>query len=73
MAAGAVTYAAAMRLNIQSSPFEMLFAILMAASPIIGSFWVDPPTTRWIVFGVGVAMTVVTIGVALKPGKSSRT
>lgn len=56
-----------MQLNIQKSPFEMLFAILMAASPIIGSFWVDPAVTRWIVFGVGAAMTVVTIAVALKP------
>jgi hypothetical protein len=56
-----------MRLLIQDSPGEMLFAILMAASPIIGSFWVDPAVTRWIVFGVGVAMTAVTVAVALKP------
>jgi hypothetical protein len=60
-----------MRLNIQNSPFEMFFAILMAASPIVGSFWVDPDTTRWIVLIVGVVMTVFTIGVALKPVKKT--
>ena len=60
-----------MRLNIQESPFEMLFAILMAASPIIGSIWVDPDVTKWTVFSVGVAMTVITVAVALKPVKSS--
>jgi hypothetical protein len=59
-----------MRLNIQNSPLEMLFALLMAASPIIGSFWVEPDVTRWIVFGVGAAMTLVTLAVALKPVKT---
>jgi hypothetical protein len=58
-----------MKLNITDAPFEMLFAILMAASPIIGSIWVTPDVTKWIVFGVGVAMTLFTIAIALKPVK----
>jgi hypothetical protein len=56
-----------MRLTAQNSPGEYLFALLMAISPIVGSFWVDPAVTRWIVFAVGVAMTVGVILVALKP------
>ena len=44
-----------------NAPGEWLFALLMAASPIIGSFWVTPDITRWIVFGVGVAMVLATV------------
>lgn len=58
-----------MRLTAQDSPFEYFFALLMAVSPIIGSIWVDPATTRWIVFGVGCAMTLAVILVALRPVK----
>ena len=58
-----------MRLNIQESPFEMLFAIVMAASPIVGAIWVDPDTTKLIVFITGVVMTLFTIALALKPVK----
>lgn len=58
-----------MRLTAQDSPFEYFFALLMAVSPIIGSIWVDPATTRWIVFGVGCVMTVAVILVALRPVK----
>jgi hypothetical protein len=56
-----------MRLTIQEVPGEILFALLMAVSPIVGSFWVDPDVTKWIVFGVGVAMTVGVLLVALRP------
>ena len=56
---------------IQNSPGEYLFALLMAASPIIGSIWVTPDVTKWIVFGVGCAMVVGVLMVALKPVKKS--
>jgi hypothetical protein len=56
-----------MRLTVQKAPGEILFALLMAVSPIVGSFWVDPAVTRWIVFGVGCAMTVAVLMVALRP------
>lgn len=55
------------RLAIQDAPVEMLSAIILGASPIIGSFWVDPDITRWTVFAVGVAMTVGVLLVALRP------
>ncbi len=58
-----------MRLTAQDSPFEFFFALLMAVSPIIGSIWVDPDTTKWIVFGVGCAMTVAVLLAALRPIK----
>ncbi len=53
------------------SPGEYLFALLMAASPIVGSIWVDPALTKWIVFSVGCVMVLVTLVVALWPVKSS--
>ena len=28
--------------------------VVFAASPIVGSIWVTPSETRWVVFGVGV-------------------
>jgi hypothetical protein len=49
------------------APGEWLFALLMAASPIIGSFWVTPDVTRWIVFGVGVAMVLAVVSLGLRP------
>jgi hypothetical protein len=39
----------------------------MAASPIVGSFWVTPDVTRWIVFGVGVAMVLAVVALGLRP------
>ncbi len=53
-----------------NAPGEWLFALLMAASPIVGSFWVTPDVTRWIVFGVGVAMTIGTALAGLRPVKA---
>jgi hypothetical protein len=61
-----------MRLTIQESPGEILFALLMAVSPIIGAIWVTPDVTKWIVFGVGVAMTLVVLAIAVRPVKSPR-
>jgi hypothetical protein len=53
-----------------NAPGEWLFALLMAASPIIGSFWVTPDVARWTVFGVGVAMTIGTALAGLRPVKA---
>jgi hypothetical protein len=39
----------------------------MAASPIVGSFWVVPDVTRWIVFGIGVLMVLGTVLAGLRP------
>jgi hypothetical protein len=41
----------------------------MAISPIIGAIWVEPAVTKWIVFGVGVAMTLGVILAGLRPVK----
>ena len=60
-----------MRPLFMKSPGEYLFALLMAASPIVGSIWVDPALTKWIVFSVGCVMVLVTLVVALWPVKSS--
>ena len=60
-----------MRLTAQDAPFEFFFALLMAVSPIVGAIWVDPDVTKWIVFGVGCAMTLAVILVALRPVKRS--
>jgi hypothetical protein len=49
------------------APGEWLFAILMAASPIVGSFWVTPDWTRWTVFVVGVLMVLATAAAGLRP------
>ena len=51
---------------------EFLFALLMAASPIIGAFWVHPDVTRYTVMAVGGAMVVATLAVGLRPAKKTR-
>jgi hypothetical protein len=53
------------------APGEWLFALLMAASPIIGSFWVTPDVTRWTVFGVGVFLVLATAAAGLRPSKTT--
>jgi hypothetical protein len=60
-----------MRLTAQQSPGEWFFALLMAASPIVGSIWVTPDVTKWIVFGVGCAMVLGVIVAALRPVKTA--
>jgi hypothetical protein len=49
------------------APFEWFFALLMAASPIVGSFWVTPEWTRWSVFVAGVVMVLGTAAAGLRP------
>lgn len=62
-----------MRPKFLDAPGEFLFALLMAASPIIGSIWVTPDLTKWIVFAVGVAMVLGVVLVGLSPSRSSST
>jgi hypothetical protein len=50
-----------------NDPFEWFFALLMAASPIVGSIWVTPDVTKWVVFGVGVVMVLGVIIAGLRP------
>jgi hypothetical protein len=52
------------------APGEWLFAVLMAASPIVGSFWVTPDVTRWTVFGIGLLMVLGTVLAGLRPVKA---
>lgn len=49
------------------APGEFLFALLMAASPMIGSPWVEPEITKWTVFGVGALMVLGVLLAALRP------
>jgi len=56
-----------MRPAAMNAPGEFFFALLMAASPIIGSIWVTPNITKWTVFGVGVAMVLGVILAAMRP------
>ena len=58
-----------MRVTAQDAPFEFFFALLMAISPIIGSVWVEPTTTKWIVMAVGGILTIGVIIAALRPVK----
>jgi hypothetical protein len=62
-----------MRPRLLDAPFEYVFALAMAASPIIGSIWVTPDVTKWIVFSVGVVMVLGVIVVALSPSHSAET
>lgn len=58
-----------MKPTIMEAPAEILFALLMAVSPMIGAIWVTPDVTKWIVFGVGAAMTIAVLAIALRPVK----
>jgi hypothetical protein len=53
------------------APFEWFFALLMAASPIVGSIWVTPDVAKWVVFGVGVVMVLAVIIAGLRPVRAS--
>lgn len=53
------------------APAEWLFALLMAASPMIGAIWVTPDITKWTVFAVGAAMVVGVVLAGLRPVKKS--
>ncbi len=56
-----------MRVTAQDAPFEFFFALLMAASPIIGAIWVEPKWAKWLVFGVGCVMVLGVVLAALRP------
>jgi hypothetical protein len=56
-----------MRPAFTTAPGEWLFAVIMAASPMIGAIWVTPDLTKWIVFGMGAVMTLVTVLLAIRP------
>jgi hypothetical protein len=62
-----------MRPRFLDAPAEWFFALLMAASPMIGSIWVHPVATFWSVFGVGAATTLGVLIVGAKPSKPSQT
>jgi hypothetical protein len=62
-----------MRPAALDAPFEYFFALLMAASPIVGAIWVTPDITKWTVFGVGVAMVIGVLAAALRPVRSAHT
>lgn len=59
-----------MRPQALNAPFEWLFALLMAASPIIGAIWVEPELTKWIVFSVGVATVIGVVIAGLWPART---
>jgi hypothetical protein len=52
-------------------PGEFLFALLMAASPIIGSIWVKPELTQILVLVTGILMVLGTLAVGLRPVRKS--
>ena len=51
------------------APGEWLFALLMAASPIIGAIWVTPDVTKWTVLSVGVVISLAVVIAGLRPVK----
>jgi hypothetical protein len=59
-----------MRPQALNAPFEWFFALLMAASPIVGAYWVEPPITKWLVFATGVAMVIGVIIAGLWPARA---
>jgi hypothetical protein len=61
-----------MRPKALDAPFEYFFALLMAASPIIGAIWVTPDVTKWTVLAVGAAMVLGVLVVAASPSKAPR-
>jgi hypothetical protein len=58
-----------MRPQALNAPFEWFFALLMAASPMIGAIWVEPPITKWLVFATGAAMVIGVIIAGLWPAR----
>jgi hypothetical protein len=50
-------------------PLDYLFALAISLAAVFLSFPVEPQETRWVVFGVGVFMTLTVVLAALKPTK----
>jgi hypothetical protein len=61
-----------MRPVFLDAPFEWFFALLMAASPIVGSIWVKPDPTFWSVLGVGIATSLGVVIAGLRPSKTAK-
>jgi hypothetical protein len=61
-----------MRPQFLDAPGEWAFALLMAASPIVGSIWVKPDVTFWSVLGVGIATVLGVVVAALAPSRAAR-
>ena len=49
------------------APLDYLFALVIGLVVIGLTFFMKPPTTRWLVFGIGVIMVVAVLAAALKP------
>ena len=60
-----------MRPQALDAPGEFLFALLMAASPVIGAIWVTPDVTKWIVLSVGILMMLGVIIAGLWPSRTA--
>jgi hypothetical protein len=60
-----------MRPRFLDAPGEWAFALLMAASPIVGSIWVKPDVTFRSVLGVGIATVLGVVVAALAPSKTA--
>lgn len=57
-----------MRPAFMKAPLEYLFALGTCLFVVVTSWlWVDPPATMWIVFAVGVVMTVSVLIASLWP------
>jgi NADH:ubiquinone oxidoreductase subunit H len=56
-----------MRPAVTKAPVEFLFALVIAATVVGTSFVVKPAATKWVVFGVGVALVLSIAVAALKP------
>jgi len=52
---------------IAKAPLDYLFALVISLGAVGMSFLVDPPETKWIVFAVGLIMTVSVLAAAAKP------
>lgn len=56
-----------MRPAAVKAPMDYLFALVVCLIVIAVSFAVEPPETRWIVFGVGCVMAVAVLAAAARP------
>ncbi len=52
---------------VSRAPWDYLLALVICLGPVVGSFVVDPPETRWVVFGVGVFMFLSVAIAAARP------
>jgi hypothetical protein len=50
-------------------PLDYLFALAVSLAAVFLSLPVEPQETRWVVFGVGIFMTLTVVFAALRPTK----